>query len=61
MGDADVFADMLEELIGEDDGDEAALYIASVSPGFLNGLETYLNNRVAAYRDQEIDTSPKLD
>lgn len=61
MGDADVFADMLEELIGEDDGDEAALYIASVSPGFLNGLETYLNNRVAATRDQEIDTSPKLD
>ena len=61
MGDADVFADMLEELIGEDDGDEVALYIASVSPGFLNGLETYLNNRVAANRDQEIVTSPRLD
>ena len=61
VGDADVFADMLDEVIGDDEGDEVAQWIASVSPGFLNALESYLTNRVAANRDMEIGASPRLD
>lgn len=61
LGDQEVFADVMEEVIGEDESDEVASWIASVSPAFINSLENYLNSKMESLRSRDLATEPHLD